>query len=305
MSLPPFVPKPRGRLVDIGEGRHLHAVESGPPGATPLVILEAGAFGFSADWEAVQARLAAAGFRSLAYDRAGLGFSDPAREPRDAEAIAADLAGLLDALGETGPYIYCGHSMAGLHARLFAARHRDRLAGVVLADATSPEATQSGLLPRLVEAFALFCRAAAAGVALGLFRPFETLGLGNAIGVEGPAAAEKRWAFGDARHNHWAALEVRSWIASARQALVFGGFDADLPVSAVFAGNRGARAAPLAPEISPMRQVTRVPDATHASLLGPRHADAIVKAVEFVNDARPYAGAPERLAEPEMSVGAV
>ena len=66
-------------------------------------MLEAGSFGFSADWAAVQARLAAEGLRSLAYDRAGLGLSDPGPEPRDSQAIVGDLEALLAALGETGP----------------------------------------------------------------------------------------------------------------------------------------------------------------------------------------------------------
>ena len=60
-------PTPRGRLVEIGEGRALHVVLEGPePSDFPLVVLEAGAFGFSADWSAVQAKLALIGMRSMA-----------------------------------------------------------------------------------------------------------------------------------------------------------------------------------------------------------------------------------------------
>ena len=39
-------------------------------------ILEAGAFGFAADFGTVQDQLTAKGLRNCAYDRAGLGFSD-------------------------------------------------------------------------------------------------------------------------------------------------------------------------------------------------------------------------------------
>lgn len=280
-------PQTRGLLVDIDAGRRLHVVLAGPPGATPLVILEAGAFGFSADWETVQACLAEAGFRSMAYDRAGLGFSDPASAPRDAAAIGADLDRLLTALGESGPYIYCGHSMAGLHARMFAARRRGALTGVVLVDATTPEAVQSRSLAGLVRAFAVFCRAAAGGAALGLLRPLAVLGLGNAIGLEGAAAVEKRWAFADPGHNHFAALEVEAWLDSANQALVVGGFPRNLPVYAVLTGGRSlARKVQADMDLAgDQGRMIRVEGASHASLLGPRHAKSIVKGVSLVQEA--------------------
>jgi len=130
-------PDPRGAFLTV-DGRHMHVVTAGPPGGAPLVLLEAGAFGFSADWAVVQARLAARALRSLAYDRAGLGLSDPGPSPRDGLAIAYDLERLLAEAGEAGPYLLVGHSMAGLHTQLFAGRNRDRIAGLVLVDAITP-----------------------------------------------------------------------------------------------------------------------------------------------------------------------
>ena len=122
-------------MVDIG-GRRLPAILAGPTQTTgPLALLESGAFGFSADWSAVQERLASRGVRSLAYDRAGLGFSDPGPRPRDGAAIVGDLEALLQALCVATPLVLCGHSMAGLHLRLFCARNRPRVSGVVLVDA--------------------------------------------------------------------------------------------------------------------------------------------------------------------------
>ena len=75
----------RGQLVDIG-GRRLRMVRAGPQGAEPLILLECGAFGCAADWAEVQHRLATKGLASLAYDRAGLGFSEPGPKPRDGAA---------------------------------------------------------------------------------------------------------------------------------------------------------------------------------------------------------------------------
>ena len=79
---------PRGRMAEVGGERRLRYVPAGPDASPrPLVLLEAGSFGFSADWAAVQAKLAAAGLRSIAYDRAGLGVSDPGPMPRDSIAM--------------------------------------------------------------------------------------------------------------------------------------------------------------------------------------------------------------------------
>ena len=55
----------------------LHVECHGERNAAPTVILEAGAFGTSADWPLVLTDLAAGG-RACAYDRSGLGLSRPA-----------------------------------------------------------------------------------------------------------------------------------------------------------------------------------------------------------------------------------
>src|ERR1700722_3136739 len=102
----------RGQLAEIGGARRLRYVLAGPDASPrPLVVLEAGSFGFSADWAAVQAKLAGEGVRSIAHDRAGLGVSDPGPSPRDSEAVVRDLEALLAAIDEPGPYLLCGHSM--------------------------------------------------------------------------------------------------------------------------------------------------------------------------------------------------
>src|SRR5580693_8027111 len=100
-------PLPRGEMVDVG-GRRLRVVRAGYPSLRPTVVLEHGAFGCASDWAVVQERLAAKGLASLAYDRAGLGYSDPGPKPRDGQAIVADATALLHELGETGPIVVVG-----------------------------------------------------------------------------------------------------------------------------------------------------------------------------------------------------
>jgi pimeloyl-ACP methyl ester carboxylesterase len=133
-------PKPRGQMVEIEPGRKLRLVCEGPKSDRPVVWLEAGAFGFAADWGATQEALTAAGWRSCAYDRAGMGYSPPGPQPRDGLAIVSDFEKLVAASGEPGPYILVGHSMAGLRLREYAGRNPDKIAGLVLVDAATPEA---------------------------------------------------------------------------------------------------------------------------------------------------------------------
>jgi len=281
---------PRGRMVEVAGGRSLRAVTEGPSSSQrPLVLLEAGSFGFSADWAAVQARLTAEGLRSLAYDRAGLGWSQPASEPRDSQAIVADVEALLAALGETGPLILCGHSMAGLHVRLFAGRNAARVRALVLVDAVTPEATDHPLAAQMVGYFNGLSKLAAWSAAAGLTRPLAGP-FGDAIGLPPLAAAEKRQAFGDAAHNHWAAAEVAAWRMSEEEARAAAPYDPALPVAVLLTGDARHPQARHALQTLPAdaaRQgfVIHVPGASHASLLGERHAGHIVQAILTVETA--------------------
>ncbi len=78
--------------------------------------------------------------RVVLYDRAGLGQSDPAPKlPRTSADIAADLDALLAKAAIHGPYLLVGHSYGGLHLRMFASRFPDKVAGMVLVDASHPD----------------------------------------------------------------------------------------------------------------------------------------------------------------------
>ncbi|HEV2365113.1 MAG TPA: alpha/beta hydrolase [Caulobacteraceae bacterium] len=291
MKLGPGETPPRGEAVDIG-GRRLRVVRAGPTnGDAPLIVLEAGAFGFSADWAVVQEGLAAAGLRSLAYDRAGLGYSDPGPTPRDGLGILGDLERLLAVLGEGGPFLYCGHSMAGLHARLFAARFGAVLEGAVLVDATTPEILDWKPASGFIGHFATLSRLAARIAGLGLLKPLRRTPLADAIGLPGVAKREKRAAFADPEHNHWAAAEVDAWGRTAAQAREAGPFAPGLPVAVVLTGSRSGR-----PDWRALRAVPAfasreglveyVSGASHATLLSARFAPAIGRAVDAVRARR-------------------
>ncbi|HTX49396.1 MAG TPA: alpha/beta fold hydrolase [Caulobacteraceae bacterium] len=290
MSAAEALQEPRGRFVEVAGGRRLRVVAEGPPTSTrPLVVLEAGSFGFSADWAAVQSRLAAQGLRSLAYDRAGLGLSDPGPAPRDSAAIVDDLEALLAAEDETGPLIVCGHSMAGMHVRLFASRNTPLVRGLVLVDAVTPEAMDHAWAASYVGPFTTLSHLAAWGASVGLQRPLAGA-LGDAIGLPPLAKAEKRRAFADPVHNHWAAAEVDAWADDARQARAAGDLNPSWPTAVVLTGDgrqssprRAVQAAPATGARDGF--VIHVPRANHASLLGERHAGHLVRAILSVEAA--------------------
>ncbi len=117
-------------MIDIG-GRCLAFSAMGEGG--PTVVLETGLGAESAEWEAVQERLAPI-VRVCRYDRANRGRSDLARRPRLAQQMVEDLHALLRTAGEAGPYVLVGHSFGGLLVRLYTHLHRDQVAGLVLVD---------------------------------------------------------------------------------------------------------------------------------------------------------------------------
>jgi pimeloyl-ACP methyl ester carboxylesterase len=121
------------RLVDIG-GRRLNILCTGT--GSPTVILEAGLVADSTAWRLVQPAISRT-TRVCAYDRAGLGFSDPAGAPRDAAAIVGDLHTLLTNAGVAPPYVLVGWSSGGLYTRLYQYRYPAEVVGLVEVDPDS------------------------------------------------------------------------------------------------------------------------------------------------------------------------
>ena len=124
---------PPGRLVDVGGYRlHIHCL--GPEGASgPTVVMDAGIGECSLGWGLVQPEIARFA-RVCTFDRAGLGWSDPAPTPRTSRQIVSDLHALLTNAGIKPPYVLVGHSFGGLNARLYTSQFPEEVAGMVLVD---------------------------------------------------------------------------------------------------------------------------------------------------------------------------
>ncbi|WP_217423924.1 alpha/beta fold hydrolase [Agromyces sp. Marseille-P2726] len=139
------------RTFDIG-GREMYLECTGH--GSPTVILISGG-GIAADlWDSPLGEqptvhpTIAEETRVCAYDRPGTtraraeggpSRSDPVPQPVTPSRSAADLHALMEAAGESGPFVLAAHSYGGLVARYYAHEYPDDVAGMVLVDSFSPE----------------------------------------------------------------------------------------------------------------------------------------------------------------------
>ena len=176
-------PRSKHSYVDLSDGRRLHVVEhlpfSGvaatttapaaaatpaslaPPATTapaaatseakPPVVFESGLGLSRLLWANVAHLLAKAGYRTISYDRSGLGRS-PAATERNLEALVADLEQVVRAYAPQGAIIV-GHSYGGIMARLLTARQPQLVKALVLVDPSSEfVGAQIGPLGKRLEA---------------------------------------------------------------------------------------------------------------------------------------------------------
>jgi pimeloyl-ACP methyl ester carboxylesterase len=122
-----------GELIDVaGHAFHLNCLGSG----APTVLIDAGNGSFSLEWTPIQRELSAVA-RVCTFDRPGYGWSAPGPAPRDGAQVVAELHTAL-AGNAAPPYILVGHSLGGVHLRLFAAQYPQDVAGMVLIDTPYP-----------------------------------------------------------------------------------------------------------------------------------------------------------------------
>ena len=200
--------QPPGRLVDV-DGYRLHVTDEGQGGPTVVVI--SGAGDSSASWLTV--RKAVAGFtRVLAYDRPGLGSSDPGPAP-DPVGSVAELHTLLARVRAPGPYVLAGHSLGGLLARLYAIRYPEQVAGLVLIDSTHEFLKTD---KRFLQGMA------GIGMMIRFFRAMSPFGLhrflGNVLHIMPMYASERRYyqeQLTPAEYQQWASVANHNCTSAA------------------------------------------------------------------------------------------
>ncbi|MDT4291716.1 alpha/beta hydrolase [Methylomonas sp. MO1] len=129
---------PPGRMISVnGADLHLYCLGSG----TPTLVLEAGLGENVLSWYPVHAKLAQT-MRVCAYDRPGLGWSDPVDAAIQAEEVAKNLHALLNNADISPPFVLVGHSRGGIYVRAFYHQFPEQTQGIVLVDSTHEQSSK-------------------------------------------------------------------------------------------------------------------------------------------------------------------
>jgi pimeloyl-ACP methyl ester carboxylesterase len=289
---------PPGQMVDVG-GHRLRVVTAGLEHAGPSVILECGIGGSTAASWGWEIRGVSRFAPVVAYDRAGLGRSDPGPMPRDGSRLVAELHAALAGAGLHPPYVFAGHSYGGLLARLFTDRYPDEVAGVVLIESSHPgQFGRSRRPPGFLRVMRALMPAAPWAARLGLTRAFLILVHTDADLLPRPERTTQRAFLASPRHWEGVEREMRAWFPlTAPEAARAAGFGSR-PLY-VLTADRSARG--WGPWIRMQDDLASlssdavhevVPGTTHASIVTDSTAaavvtEAIAEVVRSVRDARP------------------
>lgn len=142
------------RIVNADIG--IRAREWGDPAAPAMVLLH-GLRGYSGTWRNLAAAFSDR-WRMVALDARGRGESDwdPRRNYYN-DAYLSDLETVVDAM-ELGRFVLVGHSMGGTTAYCYAAKHPQRLQGLVVEDITAGSSLSGAGFERIVAEMAALPR---------------------------------------------------------------------------------------------------------------------------------------------------
>jgi pimeloyl-ACP methyl ester carboxylesterase len=277
-----------GLLVHV-DGHQMHLQVRGPDSGWPIVVLEAGMGSFSPNWYWVQQELAPT-IRSVAYDRAGLGWSRRSRRPRDAQTIAVELRDALREAGLDPPYVLAGHSFGCLAVREFADLYPGSTAGLVLVDASHPDQWVRWPTAHAATILEISQRAFSWLGWLGLLRALN-LSRGISAGLPARQVAELRAGAALPGFAATEAAQIRCWSVS-REQLNAAAPLGDLPLSVLAVseqpvGGELLTALQLA-ELTENATFEVVQGAGHESLLSDHeHARVVARTIQaFVEAAR-------------------
>jgi acyl-coenzyme A synthetase/AMP-(fatty) acid ligase/pimeloyl-ACP methyl ester carboxylesterase len=150
-SLPDVDPR-WSRLVEVvdadGVGHQWHLLDNGAEPTVGTLLCVHG----NPTWSFLWRRFLAAappGWRVVAVDQLGMGFSERLPEPRRLSQRVADLGDLTAALGIDGPVVTVAHDWGGPISLGWALEHRDQLVGLVLTN-TGVDLPVGDRLPALI-----------------------------------------------------------------------------------------------------------------------------------------------------------
>jgi len=125
---------PPGQLVEVN-GRLMHLDCRGAGSPTLIIEQGLGAGGLAQGWERIHSSLAER-TRTCAYDRAGVGYSEPVDIPTRSQDVARNLSELLKKAGIDDSLILVGYSRGGVHIREFQKQYPDKVSGMVFVDSS-------------------------------------------------------------------------------------------------------------------------------------------------------------------------
>jgi pimeloyl-ACP methyl ester carboxylesterase len=197
-----------GELVDV-DGHQVRRYREADGSGSATVVLIHGAGDCADSWLPVRHRLASFA-RLVSYDRPGLGGS-PAGPRPDVERYLGELHRLVNGSAVAGPLVLVGHSLGGLIAQLYAQRHPEAVAGLVLIDPTPAAVARE---PGVKVGFA------ASGVAASVLKACAPLGLLRLLVTAGamplyPEQRRFRAVVADLDYRRWIAGVVRSFSGAA------------------------------------------------------------------------------------------
>jgi pimeloyl-ACP methyl ester carboxylesterase len=129
-----LAPPAREMISVSGHKFHVHCIGQG----TRTFVLDAGAGAWSFEWWRLQPVLTKAG-RTCAFDRAGLGWSEPTGGAHDGATAANELAALVRAARISTPFVYVGHSLGANFAMIYAAKYPKDVFALVLIEPGDPK----------------------------------------------------------------------------------------------------------------------------------------------------------------------
>lgn len=173
----------RARFVKLMDGTKLFVRQQGS--GHPTVVFEAGIGASSLNWRHIQ-QVVARTTSTIAYDRAGLGWSSLRRTARIPSVAAAELHELLERAGIQPPLVLVGHSFGGLIARRYALLYPAEVASLVLIDPMRCE-EYPPFNPGMLANLTLGSRLCAIAVPIARFG-VARLGLGSLICGSGSVA---------------------------------------------------------------------------------------------------------------------
>jgi pimeloyl-ACP methyl ester carboxylesterase len=276
-----------GEMVDVGEHRlHMNCIGQG----SPTVVLDGGWGYTSVEWSGWVQPEVAKHTRVCAYDRAGMGWSEPEPGPPDFTQTADKLHTLLQEADEEGPYVLVGHSLAGLYSRIYAERYPEEVAGMVLVDSTHPDQSKGSKLVVMLN------RAAGVGGPLvartGISRVFDLYPSNPELP---PLQREQSDSLYYTTPHQVAMFEEMGTIPDTQEEARGRGALGEMPLVVVSASDHDAQTEALQEELTALSSessIRVVEGSTHTSLVVDRdHArqtsEEIVRVVEAVRTGQP------------------